>query len=75
MNLAITVRRLCQTPILNRRFTENALQAHQFSHVFHGRAAVRDYLVVVFFEIELVAEFFLFGSAQIEMCSAITCSQ
>src|SRR5580765_2654928 len=36
-------------------------------HVFHGRAAVRDYLVVVFFEIELVAEFFLFGSAQIEM--------
>ena len=36
-------------------------------HVFYGRAAVRDYLIVVFFEIELVAEFFLFGSAQIEM--------
>src|SRR6266550_489700 len=37
------------------------------SHVFHGRAAIRDYLVVVFFEIELIAEFVLFGSAQIEM--------
>ena len=36
-------------------------------HVFHGRAAVRDYLVVVFFEIELVAEFLLLRSAQIEM--------
>ena len=45
------------------------LQAHQFPNVFHGRTAVRDYLVVVFFEIELVAEFFLRGSVQIEMLS------
>ena len=36
---------------------------HQFTHIFHGRTAVRDYLVVVFFEIELIAEFFLGGSA------------
>lgn len=39
----------------------NALQSHQLPHIFHGRPAVRDYRVVVFFEIELVTEFFLLG--------------
>ena len=48
-------------------FHRNALQPHQFPHVFHGRAALGDDLVVVFLEVELVAEFFLLGSAQVEM--------
>src|SRR5262249_26619126 len=49
------------------RTTRSTLQAHQLTHIFHRRTAVRDYLIVVFFEIEPVAEFFLFCLAQIEM--------
>src|SRR5947209_6622200 len=37
-------------------------------HVFYRRTAVRDYLVVVFFEIELIAEFFS-SAARRSRCS------
>src|SRR5262249_42915482 len=49
-----------------RRLGSRSLK-HQLPHVFHGRTAVRDHLIVIFLEIEITAESLLFCSAQIEV--------
>ena len=56
---------------LDQRVEDNAfhLQAHHLAHVFHGRAAVGEHLVVVFLEIELVAELLLFAQLRRSRCS------
>ena len=43
------------------------LQLHQLADVFYRRAAVGNYLVIVFPEIEIFAKLLLRGGAKIEM--------